>query len=63
MNEFFQYLVDSLRFWAALFNMTYQEINIYLFVIIWPLVTLFFLYGFIKYKRKYTSLNKKYNER
>lgn len=36
MNAVFYWCVDVLRFWAAKMNMTYEELNVWLFVIIMP---------------------------
>ena len=38
MDELFNYCVELLQVWAAAIGMTYKEINIWIFVIIEPLV-------------------------
>ena len=38
MNELFDFCVDLLRDWAAALGMTYEEINIWIFVILEPLI-------------------------
>ena len=43
MNEFFNFCVHILKVGADFCGMTYQEINIWLFVIIHPLLTLILL--------------------
>lgn len=45
MNELFYACVQLLRHWAKLTHMTYEEINIWIFVIIEPIV--FFIMVFI----------------
>ena len=53
MNDAFQFCVDILRVWAEYLGITYEEINIYLFVIIHPAITLIFFCLFIRYFRKH----------
>jgi hypothetical protein len=36
MNKVFYWCVEALEFWAAQIGMTYEEINVWLFVIIMP---------------------------
>lgn len=38
MNKVFYWCVEALEFWAAQFGMTYEEINVWLFVIIFPII-------------------------
>ena len=38
MNELFDYCVYLLEVWAAALGMTYKEINIWIFVILEPIV-------------------------
>lgn len=38
MNDVFYWCVDFLEFWAAQVGMTYEEINVWLFVIIMPAI-------------------------
>lgn len=38
VNEVFYWCVRFLKFWAARMNMTYEEINVYLFVILVPAI-------------------------
>lgn len=41
MNDIFYWCVEALEFWAAQIGMTYEEINVWLFVIIMPIIILF----------------------
>ena len=43
MNELFYVCVDLLKRLAAITGMTYEEVNIWVFVIIHPLITLILL--------------------
>jgi hypothetical protein len=40
MNEIFDWCVRLLVFWAEQLGITYKEINVWVFVIIWPVFTL-----------------------
>lgn len=40
MDQIFDWCVDVLVYWAGILGITYKEINVWVFVIIWPLVTL-----------------------
>ena len=40
MNEIFDWCVRLLIFLATQFGMTYKEINVWIFVIIWPVITI-----------------------
>jgi len=59
MNKTFDYLVRLLEDWARFFHMTYKEINIWIFVIIEPIV--FFVMAWIIF-RQYLLLKKYKNQ-
>jgi hypothetical protein len=40
MDQIFDWCVQVLVYWANVFGITYKEINVWVFVIIWPLVTI-----------------------
>jgi hypothetical protein len=40
MNQIFDWCVDVLVYWAGVLGITYKEINVWVFVIIWPIVTI-----------------------
>ena len=40
MDEVFDWCVRLLVFLAAQFGMTYKEINVWIFVVIWPVITI-----------------------
>lgn len=65
MKDVFQYCVDALRVLANLLGVTYEEINVWLFVIIHPIVTLCLFSLYRKYKKmnkvKELELNKIHN--
>lgn len=40
MDAIFDWCVEILVYFAGVFGITYKEINVWVFVIIWPIVTL-----------------------
>ena len=40
MNQIFDWCVNMLIYWANVFGITYKEINVWVFVIIWLLLTI-----------------------
>jgi hypothetical protein len=39
MDQIFDWCVNVLIYWANMFGITYKEINVWVFVIIWPILT------------------------
>ncbi len=39
MDRIFDWCVNVLVYWAGFLGITYKEINVWVFVIIWPIVT------------------------
>ena len=39
MNQIFDWCVNVLVYWAGILGITYKEINVWVFVIIWPVLT------------------------
>jgi len=40
MDQIFDWCVNVLIYWANIFGITYKEINVWVFVIIWPILTI-----------------------
>ncbi len=40
MDQIFDWCVNVLVYWAGMFGITYKEINVWVFVIIWPILTI-----------------------
>ena len=40
MDTVFDWCVDVLIYWANILGMTYKEINVWVFVIVWPILTM-----------------------
>ena len=51
MDQIFDWCVDVLIYWAGVLGITYKEINVWVFVIIWPLLTIL-LIGIIVRQRR-----------
>jgi hypothetical protein len=58
MNDAFTWCVKILEFYAKQFNMTYEELNIWIFCIIEPIVFLLMLFIIIKQFVKIKKLKK-----
>ncbi len=58
MNSLFYYCVHLLKVWAKYCNMTYEEINIWIFVIIEPIVFVMMLFVIISQRNKIAKLKK-----
>lgn len=59
MNNVFDVCVQIMIWFAPLVGLTYKELNVWLFVIIHPIITLLFMVLTIYYKYKCTKLIKK----
>ena len=55
MNQLFYYCVEILKKSAELTGMTYEEVNIWIFVVIHPLITLLLMYELQKCKKLNTQ--------
>ena len=51
MDQIFDRCVNVLVYWAGIFGITYKEINVWVFVIIWSLLTVI-LIGIIVIQRR-----------
>lgn len=43
MDQIFDWCVNILVSWAGILGITYKEINVWIFVIVWPILTLILL--------------------
>jgi len=59
MNRAFYWCVDLLKYWANIFGITYEEINIWIFCIIEPIVFFIMLGMIINYYLKIKELKRK----
>lgn len=40
MDQIFDWCVNVLVYWAGILGITYKEINVWIFVILWPIFTM-----------------------
>lgn len=53
MNTVFDICVEIMKVMSAFLGITYEQLNVWLFVILHPLVTLILWFQYRKYKRLY----------
>jgi cytochrome c oxidase subunit IV len=58
MNSLFDYCVHLLQIWGKFLHMTYEEINIWIFVIIEPIVFVVMLFVIISQRIRITKLKR-----
>ena len=58
MDQIFDWCVNVLVYWAGIFGITYKEINVWVFVIIWPIVTLVLVAVIVWQWRRIRQLSK-----
>jgi hypothetical protein len=59
MNEIFDYCVYILHYWGNIVGLTYKEINVWIFVIIEPLLFIYMLGRIMYLKIKIRQSNSK----
>lgn len=58
MDQIFDWCVGVLVYWAGILGITYKEINVWVFVIIWPILTVIMLSVIVIQQRKIRQLAK-----
>jgi uncharacterized membrane protein len=58
MDTIFDWCVNVLVYWAGVIGITYKEINVWVFVIIWPVVTALLVVIIFVQQRKIQQLSK-----
>ena len=59
MDQIFDWCVNVLVYWAGIFGITYKEINVWVFVIIWPILTIALVALIIWQRQRIQQLSKK----
>lgn len=59
MNQMFDWCVNVLIYWANVLGMTYKEINVWVFVILWPLLTILLIGIIVMQHRTIRRLSKR----
>ena len=58
MNEIFDTCVELLHYWGDIVGLTYKEINVWIFVIIEPIIFIVMLVWIIRLRKKIKLLKK-----
>ena len=58
MDQIFDWCVQVLVYWAGMLDITYKEINVWVFVIIWPISTVILIGVIVVQQRKIRQLSK-----
>lgn len=59
MDRIFDWCVNVLVYWAGILGITYKEVNVWVFVIIWPILTLILIKMVAMQRKKIDQLSKK----
>ena len=59
MDQIFDWCVNVLIYWAGMFGITYKETNVWVFVIIWPILTIILMGILVRQRRIIHQLSKK----
>jgi hypothetical protein len=59
MDQIFDWCVDVLVYGASVLGMTYKEINVWVFVILWPILTLILIGIIVRQRRMIRRLSKR----
>ena len=57
MNQIFDWCVNVLVYWANVLGITYKEINVWVFVVIWPILTVLWMVIILWQQRKIRQLH------
>jgi hypothetical protein len=58
MDQIFDWCVNVLVYWSQVFGITYKEINVWVFVILWPILTLVLIGIVVQQYRTIKKLSK-----
>ncbi|HZM21528.1 MAG TPA: hypothetical protein VFC02_07285 [Anaerolineales bacterium] len=59
MDQIFDWCVNVLVYWAGILGITYKEINVWVFVIIWPILTVIMFGVIVMQQRRIHQLSSK----
>jgi hypothetical protein len=59
MDQIFDWCVRVLVYWAGMLGITYKEINVWVFVIIWPILTVLLIGIIAMQQKRIRQLSKK----
>jgi len=58
IDQIFDWCVGVLVYWAGILGMTYKEINVWVFVILWPVLTIVLIGVIVLQQRTIRRLSK-----
>ena len=58
MDQIFDWCVWVLVYWAGIFGITYKEINVWVFVILWPILTVILIGIIVVQQRRIRQFSK-----
>ena len=58
MDQIFDWCVNVLIYWANIFGITYKEINVWVFVIIWPILTIGLIAIIVRQRQRIQQFSK-----
>ena len=58
MDQIFDWCVQVLVYWAGILDITYKEINVWVFVILWPIVTILLVAIIVWQRQRIHQLSK-----
>ena len=62
MDQIFDWCVNILVYWAGIFGITYKEINVWVFIIIWPILTIILIGIIVMQRRMISQLSRRPRE-
>ena len=57
MDQIFDWCVNVLVYWAGILGITYKEINVWVFVILWPILTIVLIAIIIRQRQRIRQLS------
>ena len=61
MDQIFDWCVRVLIYWAGMLGITYKEINVWVFVIVWPILTVTLIGVIVMQQRRIRQLSEDRN--
>jgi len=62
MDQIFDWCVNILVYWAGIFGITYKEINVWVFIILWPILTIILIGIIVMQRRMISQLSRRPRE-
>jgi len=62
MDQIFDWCVNVLVYWAGILGITYKAINVWVFVILWPILTIILIGVIVVQRRMINQLSRDQRE-